>query len=58
MVFTAAWFALLALPVFVVVPRPKPGPRKARNLGFFGAYRKLWAEVAANGGATPTWSTT
>ncbi len=46
MLMTAAWFVLFALPVFIVVPHPKPGPEDLRqSIGFFGAYRKLWAEV-------------
>jgi UMF1 family MFS transporter len=46
MVMTAAWFVLFALPVFIVVPHPQPGPEDRRKMiGFFGAYRKLWAEV-------------
>ncbi len=45
MLLTAAWFALFALPVFIVVPHPKPAPEDRRKVGFFGAYRKLWSEV-------------
>ena len=46
MLLAAAWFALFALPVFIVVPHPKPGPEdKRKAFGFFGAYRELWAEV-------------
>ena len=46
MLLTAAWFALFALPVFIVVPHPKPGPEDRRQgVGFLGAYRKLWSEV-------------
>ena len=46
MLLTAAWFALFALPVFIVVPHPKPGPADRRQgVGFLGAYRKLWSEV-------------
>ncbi len=46
MLMTAAWFALFALPVFIVVPHPKPGPEdRAETVGLIGAYRKLWAEV-------------
>ena len=46
MVFTAVWFALLALPVLVVVPSPKPELlQKSAYPGFFGGYRKLWAEI-------------
>ncbi|ORB65689.1 MFS transporter [Mycolicibacterium tusciae] len=46
MIFTALWFALLALPVLIVVPSPKPDievPVEAR--GFFSGYRKLWTEI-------------
>ena len=46
MLLAAAWFALFALPVFIVVPHPKPAPEDRRQaVGFLGAYRKLWAEV-------------
>lgn len=46
MVLAAVWFALFALPVFIVVPHPKRGPEDGRqSIGFFGAYRKLWTEV-------------
>ncbi len=47
MVLTAAWFALFALPVFIVVAHPEPTPedRRRQAVGFFGAYRKLWSEV-------------
>ena len=46
MLMAAAWFVLFALPVFIVVPHPKPDPEDRRKaVGFFGAYRKLWAEV-------------
>ena len=46
MLLAAAWFALFALPVFIVVPHPKPGPEdKRKAVGFFSAYRELWAEV-------------
>ncbi|BBZ21445.1 MFS transporter [Mycolicibacterium gadium] len=46
MIFTAVWFALLALPVLILVPSPKPDvgvPAQAR--GFFSGYRKLWTEI-------------
>ena len=46
MLLAAAWFALFALPVFIVVPHPKPAPEDRRQaVGFLGAYRKLWSEV-------------
>lgn len=44
MLLVAVWFALFALPIFVVVPRvAADGP--ADRIGFLGAYRKLWDEV-------------
>jgi MFS transporter, UMF1 family len=46
MLMAAAWFILFALPVFIVVPHPKPPPEDRRQaIGFFGAYRQLWSEV-------------
>ena len=46
MLTAAAWFILFALPVFIVVPHPKPPPQDRRQaIGFFGAYRQLWSEV-------------
>jgi MFS transporter, UMF1 family len=46
MLMAAAWFVLFALPIFIVVPHPPPPPQDQRQtIGFFGAYRKLWAEV-------------
>jgi MFS transporter, UMF1 family len=46
MLMAAAWFILFALPVFVVVPHPKPPPEDRRQaIGFFGAYRQLWSEI-------------
>ena len=48
MLMAAAWFVLFALPVFIVVPHPKPDPEdRAVTVGFLGAYRKLWTEVVA-----------
>jgi MFS transporter, UMF1 family len=44
MLLTAVWFALFAVPVFVVVPRVS-GPTPADRVGLFGAYRRLWAEI-------------
>ena len=41
----ALWFAVFAFPVFIVVPAPEPGEHKAR-VGFLGAYRALWSEIA------------
>jgi UMF1 family MFS transporter len=47
MLLAAAWFALFALPVFIVAPHPTPPPADRRQaVGFFGAYRRLWSEVA------------
>ncbi|MDV3127745.1 MFS transporter [Mycobacterium sp. 21AC1] len=44
MLLTAVWFMLFALPMFVVIPRvTDAGP--IDRVGFFGAYRKLWAEI-------------
>ncbi len=46
MLTAAAWFILFALPVFIVVPHPKPPPQDRRQaISFFGAYRQLWSEV-------------
>ena len=46
MLMAAAWFILFALPVFIVVPHPKPPPEDRRQaIGFFGAYRQLWSEI-------------
>jgi MFS transporter, UMF1 family len=39
----ALWFAVFALPVFSAVPALEADGRAA--VGFFGAYRALWAEV-------------
>ena len=48
MLLAAAWFVLFALPVFIVVPHPKPAPEDRRKaVGFLGAYRELWAEVVS-----------
>ncbi|MHC9295767.1 MFS transporter [Mycobacterium sp. LTG2003] len=44
MLLVAVWFALFALPLFIVVPRVSDaGPPE--RVGFVGAYRKLWSEV-------------
>jgi len=46
MLLTAAWFTLFALPVFITMPAPTPGPEERREaVGLFGAYRALWSEV-------------
>lgn len=44
MLLTAVWFALFALPMFVMVPPVTDAPPVER-VGFFGAYRKLWSEI-------------
>ncbi|MGV0745878.1 MFS transporter [Mycolicibacterium sp. XJ870] len=44
MLLVAVWFALFALPIFIVVPRPSDTGAVER-VGFLGAYRRLWAEV-------------
>ena len=43
-VFSAAWFALFALPVLFAVPEKPPGPER-RRVGFFASYRLLIADV-------------
>jgi UMF1 family MFS transporter len=43
-VFSAAWFALFALPVLFAVPEKPPGPER-RRVGFFASYRLLVADV-------------
>ena len=43
-VFSAAWFALFALPVLFAVPEKPPGPAR-RRVSFFGSYRLLIADV-------------
>ncbi|WP_099038795.1 MFS transporter [Mycobacterium neglectum] len=46
MLFTAIWFGLFALPLLISAPSPKPDPLQQReSAGFFGGYRKLWAEI-------------
>jgi len=40
----AAWFAVFALPVFIVVPVPEHGERR-KSVGILGAYRALWSEI-------------
>lgn len=45
LLLTAAWFALFALPLLVAAP-PASAPRSGQEaIGFFGVYRRLWAEV-------------
>ena len=43
-VFSAAWFALFALPVLFAVPELPPGPR-VRRVSFFASYRLLVQDV-------------
>src|SRR5215213_8050455 len=43
-VFSAAWFALFALPVLFAVPEKPPGPVR-RRVPFFASYRLLVADV-------------
>jgi len=40
----AVWFAVFALPVFIVVPVPEHGERR-KSVGILGAYRALWSEI-------------
>jgi UMF1 family MFS transporter len=42
--FSAAWFALFALPVLFAVKEVPPGPRQ-RRVGFFASYRVLIRDV-------------
>ncbi len=43
-VFSAAWFALFALPVMFAVPETPPGP-KQRRVSFFGSYKVLAHDI-------------
>jgi UMF1 family MFS transporter len=43
-VFSAAWFALFALPVLFAVPEKPPGP-KQRRVGFFASYKVLAHDI-------------
>jgi MFS transporter, UMF1 family len=43
-VFSAAWFALFALPVLFAVPEKPPGPER-RRVSFFASYRLLITDV-------------
>ncbi len=45
-VFSAVWFAVFALPVFLAVPEVVPGPTQ-RRVGFVASYRLLIADVVA-----------
>ncbi len=44
MLLTAVWFALFALPMFIVVPQVSDAVPVER-IGIIGAYRKLWVEI-------------
>src|SRR5882757_4296676 len=44
MLLAAAWFALFALPL-LVTGRSAPREEVRARIGFFGAYRNLWAEL-------------
>lgn len=43
-VFSAAWFAVFAVPVLFAVPEKPPGPAR-RRVSFFASYRLLVADV-------------
>ncbi|OBI86047.1 MFS transporter [Mycobacterium sp. 1245805.9] len=45
MLLTAAWFAVLALPLLFVAHRLPDSGETSRPTGMLGGYRKLWAEV-------------
>ncbi|OBH05507.1 hypothetical protein A5696_25945 [Mycobacterium sp. E2699] len=47
MLLTAAWFAVLALPLLFVAHRLTDVGETSRPTGMLGGYRKLWAEVSA-----------
>lgn len=48
MLLTAAWFAVLALPLLFVAHRlPDSGEAASRPASMLGGYRELWAEVTA-----------
>ena len=44
MLLTAAWFILFALPL-LLIRRTESPVEVVENVGFLGAYRKLWAEL-------------
>ncbi|WP_068178231.1 MFS transporter [Mycobacterium sp. UM_CSW] len=47
MLLTAAWFAVLALPLLFVAHRLPDSGETSRPASVLGGYRKLWAEVRA-----------
>ncbi|ORW97138.1 hypothetical protein AWB92_04590 [Mycobacterium sp. IEC1808] len=47
MLLTAAWFAVLALPLLFVAHRLPDSGETSRATSMLGGYRKLWAEVRA-----------
>jgi MFS transporter, UMF1 family len=48
MLLTAAWFTLFALPLLLTAHTPTPDREERRKaVGFFSAYRELWAEVVS-----------
>ena len=47
MLLTAAWFALLALPLLFVAHRLPDSGETSHPVSMLGGYRKLWAEVSA-----------
>jgi UMF1 family MFS transporter len=47
MLLTAAWFAVLALPLLFVAHRLPDSGETSRPTSVLGGYRKLWAEVSA-----------
>lgn len=47
MLLAAAWFLLFALPLLLTAPKSAPGDDVPHErVGFIGAYRRLWVEVA------------
>jgi MFS transporter, UMF1 family len=47
MLLTAAWFAVLALPLLFVAHRLPDSGETSHPVSMLGAYRKLWVEVSA-----------
>jgi len=45
-VFSAAWFAIFAIPVLLAVPEKPPGPKR-RRVSFFASYRLLVNDIKA-----------
>ncbi len=43
-VFSAAWFAIFAIPVLIAVPEKPPGPVQ-RRVGFLASYRLLLSDI-------------